>query len=203
MEGIVVYFKPKGQTEYQTRFYSILSTEKTQDGRVVYVNTKKMLKDMFNDLEQVEGLEEGSEFQLFQASANPQEVNPSSHQNVDPWHHADRLKRMEIIDDSDGCSCQYRSGMSLYMCYKLSREEDIVYEKGIDASGHGKGESDGRSGGDKHYLNIEFRRNVEHNPEALNDRKRSHMTYDLTGLGGLRVDLAETCQVILSDERSV
>ncbi|EJK47945.1 hypothetical protein THAOC_33300, partial [Thalassiosira oceanica] len=206
MEGIVVYFKPKGQTEYQTRFYSILSTEKTQDGRVVYVNTKKMLDNMFNDLEQVEDLEEGSEFELFHASANPQDADTCPHasatpQNVDPWHHADRLKRREIIDDSDGCSCQYRSGMSLYMCYKLSREEDIVYEKGIDGAGHGKGQSDGKSGGDKHYLNVEFRRNIEHNPEALIDRKRSHLTFDISGSGGFRRDLAEVCQVILSDER--
>lgn len=173
IEGIVVYFKPKGQTEYQTRFYSILSTEKTQDGRVVYVNTKKMLDDLEKDLE------EGSELELSHAS------------------------RIEILDDSDGCACQYRSGMSLYMCYKLSRERGIVYEKGIDAPGHGKGMSDGRSGGDKHYLNVEFRRNVVHQPEALVESKRNVIMYDISGGGGYRRDLADVCQVILSDARYV
>ena len=167
-----------------------------------------MLDNMFDDLVQVEDLEEGSDIELFHASAEPQELDPSTQAsatppNVCPLHHADRLKRREIIDDSDGCSCQYRSGMSLYMCYKLSRERDIVYEKGIDGSGHGKGQSDGRSGGDKHYLNVEFRRNIEHNPEALNDSKRSHLTFDISGNSGFRRDLAEVCQVILSDERSV
>lgn len=46
MEGMSVFFKPKGQDEYETRFYSILSTEKAQDGRVVYFNTRIMLDDL-------------------------------------------------------------------------------------------------------------------------------------------------------------
>ena len=42
MEGITFYFKPKGNDEYEKHFYSILSTEESQDGNVVYPNTKIM-----------------------------------------------------------------------------------------------------------------------------------------------------------------
>ena len=58
MEGISVYFKPKGKDKYETRFYSILSTNKTQDGQVVYANTKILLEDL-KDV-----LEDGSDFNV-------------------------------------------------------------------------------------------------------------------------------------------
>ena len=58
MEGITVYFKPKGKDKYETRFYSILSTNKTQDGQVVYANTKMILEDLKDELE------DGSDFDV-------------------------------------------------------------------------------------------------------------------------------------------
>ena len=36
VEGVTVFFKPKRKDHYKKRFYAILSTEKKQDGRVVY-----------------------------------------------------------------------------------------------------------------------------------------------------------------------
>ena len=45
-----MYLLPPGASEYETRFYSILSTEKTQDGRIVYTNTEMILKDLQKQL---------------------------------------------------------------------------------------------------------------------------------------------------------
>ena len=50
MEGITVYLKRQGSTEYEKQFYSILTTEKEQDGRVVYANTKIVLKHIKREL---------------------------------------------------------------------------------------------------------------------------------------------------------
>ena len=50
MEGVTVYLLPPGASEYETRFYSILSTEKTQDGRIMYTNTEMILKDLQKQL---------------------------------------------------------------------------------------------------------------------------------------------------------
>ena len=58
MEGVTVYFKPKGKSEHKTRFYSILSTDKTQDCQVVFVNIKIILEDL------AEELEDGSDFDI-------------------------------------------------------------------------------------------------------------------------------------------
>ena len=50
MEGITVYLKPTGSTEYEQQFYSILTTEKEQDGRIVYANTKIVLEHIKREL---------------------------------------------------------------------------------------------------------------------------------------------------------
>ena len=47
MEGITVYFKQKGKDEYETRFYSILSTEKQLDGNIIYANTRIVLEQIY------------------------------------------------------------------------------------------------------------------------------------------------------------
>ncbi len=43
IKGITVYFKHKDSKAHETCFYYILSTEKTQDGTVVFANAKIML----------------------------------------------------------------------------------------------------------------------------------------------------------------
>ena len=50
MEGLTVYLLPPGASEYETRFCSILSTEKTQDGRIEYTSMEMLIKDLEKEL---------------------------------------------------------------------------------------------------------------------------------------------------------
>ena len=49
IEGVTAYFKPKNGDDYELRFYSFLSTDKTQDNKVVYTNIKLMLEHIKSD----------------------------------------------------------------------------------------------------------------------------------------------------------
>ena len=62
------------------------------------------------------------------------------------------VKLEEILDSTDGCAESYRCGTALYMLWKLARERDIVFDRAIDASGHGKKIIDGLGGELKHFL---------------------------------------------------
>ena len=134
MEGISVYFKPKGKDKYETRFYSVLSTNKTQDGQVVYVNTKMLLKDL------EDSLEDGSDF----------EVQPASLERAG----SNRKQKLVLVEDTDGCGEQYQSGTSLYMLTKLAFENDLIDCRAIDTEGHRKKLIDGWSGGDKERTHL-------------------------------------------------
>ena len=169
MEGITVYLKPRGSTEYEKQFYSILTTEKQQDGRVVYENTKIVLDHIKREL--LRGSDVGGiEF-------------------------SDGLK--EILDDSDGCMEQYKCATALYMLHKLANEEDIIYDRGIDAGGHGKKDIDGYNGGDKGIISSELRGNVIYQEEARVENKRSYLLCDI--VDGKRVDVADLCKEILNN----
>ena len=169
MEGITVYLKRQGSTEYEKQFYSILTTEKEQDGRVVYANTKLVLKHIKREL--LEGTDVGG-------------ISIS-----------DGLK--EILDDSDGCMEQYKCATALYMLHKLAKEEDLIYDRGIDAGGHGKKDIDGYNGGDKGIISSELRGNVIYQEEARVDKKRSYFLCDM--IDGKRVDAADICKDILKN----
>ena len=120
MEGIKVYLKPKRKEKYVTHFYSIISTEKRQDGRIVYANDKMILKHPKNKLDK---------------DADIEGISLSN-------------GLIEIVDDSYGCAERYWCAAVLYMLHKLAEEEHLIYDQGIDAGGHGKKDSDGLSGGD-------------------------------------------------------
>ena len=169
MEGITVYLKSRGSTEYEKQFYSILTTEKQQDGRVVYENTKIVLDHIKREL--LRGSDVGGiEF-------------------------SNGLK--EILDDTDGCMEQYKCATALYMLHKLANEEDIIYDRGIDAGGHGKKDIDGYNGGDKGIISSELRGNVIYQEEARVENKRSYLLCDI--VDGKRVDAADLCKEILSN----
>ena len=173
IEGITGYLKPKGKDAYKTHFYSIISTEKEQDGRIVYANTKRVLKHI---REQLDG---GADIEGMSLSQG----------------------LIEILDDSDGCAEQYRCGTALYMLHKLAAEEDVIYDRAIDAGGHGKKDIDGHNGTSKNNLSKELRGNVLYQEEAKVDHKRSYMLCDM--VDGDRVDFAEVCKEILTNpERS-
>ena len=163
IEGVTAFFKPKNSDDYELRFYSFLSTDKTQDGKVVYANIKLMLEHIKSD--SMEGTE----------------------------------VRWKIIDDTDGCAVQYRCGTALWMLQKLSNEMNIVYDRGIDAEGHGKKLIDGLSGVDKNYIIKEFRGNVSHQSGAAKEGKMDLTLYQVNERGK-RKDLDEFSQKILSRE---
>ena len=134
IEGITVYFKPKGADGPETHFYSILTTEKAQDGNVVYANTRITLEDIADLLDNGDELV-GVEFMR---------------------------QILEILEDTDGCEVQYHSANSLHMLYKMATELDIIIDQGVDAPGHGKDLVDGYNGTDKTVLTDEFRGNAIH-----------------------------------------
>ena len=49
-EGVSVYLQRPGSNVFETIFYSILSTEKKQDGRIVYANTDKVFDMIEKDM---------------------------------------------------------------------------------------------------------------------------------------------------------
>ena len=174
IEGISVYFKPKGQDHFVTRLYSILSTEKAQDGNVVYANIRMMLSQLLEDIEG--GLDV---------------VGVDMTEGL-----------LEILSDTDGCSCQYRSGTALFLLHKLATELNIIYDRSIDVEGHGKRLIDGWNGNSRACCSKAFRGDVEYQPEALVPGKKSVLLYKMSE--GERVDLADICCKILSaaDRRS-
>ena len=88
----------------------ILSTEKAQDGNIVYTNIKMVLEDTAEAL-----------------------------RNSDEIMRMDNLKTLtEILEDTDGCSVQYRCGTALYLLHKLAHENNIIYDRSINTPGHGK-----------------------------------------------------------------
>ena len=98
--------------------------------------------------------------------------------------------KIEILEDTDGCSVQYRCANSLFLIHKLAAELDILFDRGIDAKGHGKKLIDALSGTDKTYLTAEFCSNVVFQPEAQDLTARKHSVLFCQMEDGKRKDLA-------------
>ena len=69
---------------------------------------------------------------------------------------------IEILEDTDGCAVQYHCEASLYMLHKAAIETNVIFDRAIDASGHGKKEIDGLNGTNDHYTRRELRGNSEY-----------------------------------------
>eukprot|EP00957_Ditylum_brightwellii_P184269 14035330-Ditylum_brightwellii.AAC.1 len=63
------------------------------------------------------------------------------------------------MEDTYGCSKQYRSTSSLYLISTISIKYDIVIDHAIGAPGHGKDVVDGLNAVDKRYLRTAMLRN--------------------------------------------
>ena len=163
-----MYFKPKGQASREIRFYSILSTEKSQDGNVVYANTHIVLKEV------LQHLDNGAKDVEFQLSNG----------------------LLEILEDTDGCAVQYRCSTAFNILHKLAFECNLIYDRAVDVEGHGKRNIDEYSGTDKTDLVNNFRGNVEYQPEAVNPNKRTNLIFQMEN--GKRRDLSDLCHKILS-----
>ena len=159
-EGISVFLRRPGEDKYETRLYTVLSTEKKQDGRIVYCNTEMILKKIFEDLKKQE-----------EAGATV-------------------IKFDIILDDTDGCSEQYRCGTALFLLWKFAKENDTVYDRAIDCAGHGKKKIDGYGGWLKNYLRSQLMTNVEYQPENVNMGKNTIVYIDMDEVGNV-IDFAE------------
>ena len=49
-EGVTVFLQMPGSNVFDTFFYAVLSTEKKQDGRIVYANTEMVLDMVEKDM---------------------------------------------------------------------------------------------------------------------------------------------------------
>ena len=174
MEGTTAYLKSEGQDDYETRFYFVLSTDKDQDGRVVYTNTKMILEHLKNELDR------------------DADIGGMSLSNG----------LLEILDDSDVRANQYQCTTALYMLHKLAEDGNIICNRDIDAEGHGKKDSDGLSGGDKNELSRQFRGNIDYQPELIKELKQSYFMCDM--VDGNKIDFAEVCiEVLVNPEHGL
>ena len=61
-------------------------------------------------------------------------------------------KNTVLLDHTDGCAKQYRSGNAFYLLNIMSLKYDIVIDRCVGAPGHGKSIIDGLNAVDKHFL---------------------------------------------------
>ena len=52
IEGVTVFFQPKNNDGHELRFYSFLSTDKAQDGKIVHANIRLMMDHLKNDMKE-------------------------------------------------------------------------------------------------------------------------------------------------------
>jgi len=99
------------------------------------------------------------------------------------------------MDIVDGCSCQYCSGTVLFLLTLIAVEYRIIFDRHVQASGHGKGVVDSQNGVDKTFLDAIFNCLVGHPEEDVD----GVMNVTLTKLeDGERVSLAEVALKLLS-----
>ena len=67
-------------------------------------------------------------------------------------NHGSFPKKCVILDHTDGCAKQYRSGNALYLLNVLAMKYNIVIDRAVCAPGHGKSIIDGMNAVDKHFL---------------------------------------------------
>ena len=96
-----------------------------------------------------------------------------------------------ILDDTDGCSEQYRCGSALFMLWKFAWENEIDYDRAVDCAGHGKKKIDGYGGWLKNYLKRQMRSKFEYQPENLDVEKRNIVYVDMDEAGN-EIGFADT-----------
>jgi hypothetical protein len=100
----------------------------------------------------------------------------------------------DILDDTDGCSEQYRCGSALFFLWKFAKERDKVYDHGIDCAGHGKKKIDGYGDYLKKYLRGQLRANVEYQPDNVDKDKSTIVYIDIDAVGNV-IDFADTAAI--------
>ena len=164
-----MYLQRPGTNLFETFFNAILSTEKKQDGRIVHTNIEMVLQHIERDM----------------AKASAQGATVVA---IDT-----------IIDNSDGCAVQYRCGTALFMLWQFSMERQLVYDKNIDETGHGKSIVDSKNGQNKGNLNKGLRGNATSQPECFVEGKNTIVYVDMDE-NGKKVDFADVAAKYLNND---
>ena len=178
-EGITVYIRWPGKNSFETVYYPVLSTQSSQDGRVVYSNTLLVLNKVVEEM--ANARESGAEIGAVCTDIENVEIK-------------------ELYDVTDGCAESYRCGSALFMIWKLAKERDIIFDRALDASGHGKKLIDGFGGMLKNFLKKELRGNVTNQHENIVDAKNTIVYVDLDESGN-KIDFKDVAAKAWNDRK--
>eukprot|EP00957_Ditylum_brightwellii_P168781 12846778-Ditylum_brightwellii.AAC.1 len=84
------------------------------------------------------------------------------------------------MEDTDGCSKQYRYASSLYLIITICMKYDIVMDCAVGAPGHGKDMMDELNVVDKRFLRTAMLRNSipeEHNNKSKSSKYKNARKY--------------------------
>ena len=128
------------------------------------------------------------------------------------YNHMDKLlaklKKLGVLKDggrilcmTDGCAAQYRSATSLFWMAMNARKYNIVLDRGICCTDHGKSIVDAINGVDKNTILRYTMRSVLAAEDALNKKSKSiQVVHSFNNASGEKYSAAAGCKCILEEE---
>ena len=112
------------------------------------------------------------------------------------------LRGGRILGITDGCAKQYKSATAVYFLSTLAVKYNIVVDRAISASGHGKSSVDAINGLDKNTITRTSARIVQNAEDALKKESKSLkvQSFEDVGIASKRYSPAEDCKRILEQE---
>ena len=104
-------------------------------------------------------------------------------------------KNAVILDHTDGCAKQYRSGNALYLLNVICLKYHVIFDRAVGAPGHGKSIIDGLNAVDKHHLKKVMCMSGSTRPDDVNTRMQMHTIVEESSLS-----FAEECARICGAE---
>ena len=109
-----------------------------------------------------------------------------------------------LFGTTDGCAKQYKSSTAVYFLSALAVKYNIVVDRAISASGHGKSLVDAMNGIDKNTITKKTAREVQHAEDALKEESKHLKVQSFHDVDGhsKRYSPAEDCKRLLEQEGS-
>ena len=109
-----------------------------------------------------------------------------------------------LFGTTDGCAKQYTSSTAVYFLSALAVKYNIVVDRAISASGHGKSSVDAMNGIDKNTITKKTAREVQHAEDALKEESKHLKVQSFHDVDGhsKRYSPAEDCKRMLEQEGS-
>jgi len=107
-----------------------------------------------------------------------------------------------LLSGTDGCAKQYRCANAVYFLSVLATKYNIVVDRSISCSGHGKNEVDAINGVDKNTI---YRRSMrKHVPaaDAMQSDNKCMKAHSFSSVAGDSYSAAEDCKRVLENEGS-